>query len=350
MKTNLRQVGRRRFAPILRPLHALLLAPLFLLAACPPARAQALPQAVLDQVTVSQSGSLNTGNTSFFDAFANTTPGWVYQSYVKYQFATSIKDGNGRNVAFPQNPRVDITSWANQFIYVTPLRIGPGVVGLDLIVPFVNTSASGQFSGPAFPPGKRFTDNGAGIGDIIFGSGMQFDPIMRDGHPILVQRVEFDVIAPTGKYDTRYDVQPGSHEWVLNPFWAVTFLPGPHWETSARFQYVYNFKNNRPSDAPVGVLNTQAGQAGLVNFTASYEIAPKLNLGVNGYYLDQFTQSKVNGVNQTNSKTRYLGIGPGLNWNRSPHDNFSLNFYTETGARNTSLFNVIQIHWIHSFQ
>ncbi len=53
---------------------------------------------------------------------------------------------------------------------------------------------------------------------------------------------------------------------------------------------------------------------------------------------------------QPNPKTRYLGIGPGLNWNRSPHDNFTLDFYTETAARNTPLFNVIQIHWIHSFQ
>jgi hypothetical protein len=211
-------------------------------------------------------------------------------------------------------------------------------------------SASGQFSGPGFPPGKRFTDNGAGVGDVIFGPGIQFDPVMRDGHPVFVQRIEFNVIAPTGKYDPRYDVQPGNNEWVINPYWAFTLLPAQHWETSARFYYIYNFKNRRPSDAPGGVASTQAGQAAEVNFDASYEIAPRVNFGVNGYYLDQFEQSRVNGIHQTNSKTRYLGIGPGLNWNRSPHDNFSLNFYAETAARNTPLFNVIQLHWIHSFQ
>ena len=45
--------------------------------ACP----QPLTPALINQIPVKQSVSLNTGYTSFFDGLGGTNPGWVYQGF-----------------------------------------------------------------------------------------------------------------------------------------------------------------------------------------------------------------------------------------------------------------------------
>ena len=50
-----------------------------------------------------------------------------------------------------------------------------------------------------------------------------------------------------------------------------------------------------------------------MNFDLTYRIEPmKWYIGINGYYLQQLQNNKVQGVEVPNSKERVVGIGPGV--------------------------------------
>lgn len=313
------------------------------------ARGQPLTPGVINQIPVVQSGSINNGYTSFFDGFGGTDPGWAYQGFWTPQIASSIKDGNGNNVVTPANPHIFLFGWANELIYTSPFTIGGGSLGVITVVPIVYTRATSAPFPPPLPPGKMLSANGVGFGDLVFGSFLQFKPIIQNDRPIFAQRLELDVFAPTGRYNTVDDVQPGGNFWALNPYWAVTWLPAPKWEISDRLQYVYNFKNTAPADIPPVVTSTQAGQGLFANFTTSYEVLPQFHVGLNGYYFKQITQSRVNGVTQDNSKREYLGLGPGVLWEYSDTEKFFFNFYFQSAVKNAPKYDVALFRWLHLY-
>jgi hypothetical protein len=313
--------------------------------------AQALPQALINQVAVTQSTSLNYGYTSFYDAMGGTDPGLVYQGFLIHRDATAVKDGNGDDVALPAKPRVKLTALAHQFLYTTPYTVSGASLGFTTVVPMVYTQATSDPFPPPFPPGTALADNGAGLGDVIVGTFLQFKPrVAEDGRPVFAQRLELGVITPTGKYDATRDVQPGSNFWAINPYWALTWLPRPGWEISTRLQYVYNFKNTSPANVPPGVVSTQAGQTVLANFTMSYTVAPGVHVGLNGYYVRQLTASRVNGMKQDDTRTEKLGLGPGVFWDYSRKNKFVFNYYAETLVHNAPKFQTGVFRWLHFFE
>ena len=69
------------------------------------------------------------------------------------------------------------------------------------------------------------------------------------------------------------------------------------------------------------------------SYAISYELVKNVRLGFNGYWLQQLTDHRINGVSVANSKERTVGLGPGLQltgrglW-------FRVNSYIETDVRN----------------
>jgi hypothetical protein len=110
---------------------------------------------------------------------------------------------------------------------------------------------------------------------------------------------------------------------------------------------------------PPRVKDAQAGQAGWVNFAASYEPIQTLHLGVNGYYfmqlnLDLYEMQDGSSnpglwANGDTGKASFLGIGPGVLWDASAHDKLFANVYFQTMVRNRVQSNVVNLHWIHGF-
>jgi len=239
---------------------------------------------------------VNLGFTSFVDGAPPAGPGLYFTQYIQHWSADKFADRNGDN-ALPAFADENLSAWISlsQFIYQSDqeLLFG-GKWGLDVIIPFLSLDLDyGVNNTFNFPE-----DNGGGLGDIVVGPYIQWDPIMGEDGPIFMHRFELQLILPTGKYDNNREINPGSNFFSLNPYWAGTLFITSKVTFSTRIHYLWNAKNNDPNRnfTALGATSSQAGQAVHLNFDMAYEILPKhLRVGVNGYYLKQFTDTKING-------------------------------------------------------
>ena len=294
----------------------------------------AAPNAQAQNPSVSQPGGINLGVTSFFDGFSGP-PGWAWLPNVRYTHFEAIRDSNGGKIPAFNDPSINSTVIANQFAYTFEGKIGGWTPAVMVLVPTAKVDAS-------FGPGPALQTPSSGVGDILVGASLQAPPVMGAAGPVFAQRVEADFLLPTGHYSRNSDINYSSGFVSFNPYWAATFLPTPKWEVSWRLHYLYNFKNDKPaSSQPGGALfnggrlaNTQAGQASWLNFATSYAITPELNVGINGYYFKQITDSRANGVKLPGSREQVFGIGPGLMWKWGKDKILWVNAYRESMVRN----------------
>ncbi|MBT8334575.1 MAG: transporter, partial [Deltaproteobacteria bacterium] len=181
----------------------------------------------------------------------------------------------------------------------------------------------------------------------LIGPFLQWDPVMRDGRPFFMQRIELQMSFPTGKYDEKKSLNPGSNFFSFNPYWSGTLFITPNWTATTRVHYLWNAENSDPFG---GANKKTAGQAIHLNFATSYAvIANTFRLGINGYYLKQITDSEVDGVDMNNSKEEVLAIGPGALWSFSQNNHLFFNAYFETGVENRSEGQRYNVRFVHHF-
>ena len=87
-----------------------------------------------------------------------------------------------------------------------------------------------------------------------------------------------------------------------------------------------------------------------MNFATSYEVVEKmLRVGINGYYLKQFTNNEVDGNGVPDSREQVLGIGPGGLLSFSQDDHIFVNLYFETKVENRPEGMNLVLRWTHHF-
>jgi len=304
--------------------------------------------------------SVNLGFTSFLDGGPPAGPGFYFQEYVQYYNAGNFRDADGDEQRIPSPPGAapgrlldDLNVWVslNQFIYQSAQQIVPGGGrwGMDVIVPLVSLDVD---PGPGrFPNGDKLSDNNEGLGDILIGPYIQWDPIMGKNGPLFIHRIELQNLVPTGKYDDGRVINPGSNFYSFNPYWAATFFATPQWEITWRLHYLWNAENDDPLEDLYGDADeTQAGHAVHVNFASSYEVLPKrLRLGINGYYLEQIADNEIEGVDVDKSREKVLALGPGGVLHLSQNDHLFFNSYFETEAENRTEGMRFNFRWTHHF-
>ncbi len=172
--------------------------------------------------------------------------------------------------------------------------------------------------------------------------------------PIFMHRIEFQCIVPTGEYDPGYNINPGANFFSFDPYWSGTLFITPKLTLSTRVHYLWNDSNDDPIRNAVPppyatASEIQAGQAVHLNFAASYEVVKSLRLGVNGYYLKQFTDTQADGSDISGSQEQVLGLGPGLLWSLNQNNHFFLNTYFEMAAENRTEGFRLNLRYVHHF-
>ncbi len=307
----------------------------------PPGGAPALPD------VIGIPFGIDLGQTSFYDGFGSLDPGLIFIGYSRYYDLTSVSDSKGRANPLFVDPHIQTLSTLQQLVYVSPLQLGEGAFGADVILPEIYTNATTE------PGGLPLHANGWKLGDLTGGVFWQRAPFMADDHPVLSVRAEFAVIAPTGGFSSTRDVNQGSGYWSLNPYVAATFLPGPLWEVSARLSYLYNFSTDKLANPPpipfLRYDDAQAGQALWLNAAASYKLTPHVELGASGYYLQQFTDDQTNGQSIPHSRRNAVYAGPGVHLDFGAVGLLNLNTYLPVTTHGISTGFQTSFQFIHVF-
>jgi len=280
-----------------------------------PVRAQVLPP-------------VNLGATSFLDGGVPAGPGLYSSTYLQYFGSGRFRDNAGNTAPLP-SPHLNVWSELNQLIYLADYDVPllGAKPALDVMLPVVSTESRFGAPGP-FP-----RDNGLGLGDLLIGPALQFNPIMGENGPLFVMRLEAQCNFSTGKYSNDREINPGAGFFSFDPYWAGTLFLGPKLEVSLRAHYLWNASTKQPSDL-LGVNSARAGEAFHINFATSYEVLEKrLRVGLNGYYLKQTTDSELDGFTVP-GRDQVLGLGPGFLWFFNETNQLFFNSYFETDVRN----------------
>ena len=285
--------------------------------------------------------SVNLGFTSFVDGGPPAGPGWYFQEYIQYWAADDFKGPGGAKI-FP-DPQPDLKAYIslNHLIYQSDQQLLGGKWGIDVILPFVKLDLA--------PGNSPLRENSSGFGDLLIGPFIQWDPIMGEKGPIFMHRVELQMIFPTGSYDSQFALNPGSNFFSFNPYWAGTLFMGPKWTATARIHLLYNSTNDEPA-LFTGLDDFRAGTAIHGNFAISYDVIPRqLRIGLNGFFFEQISDTKVNGVGMSILDEKVWAIGPGMLYSFSQEDHIFINTYFESSAENRPEGWRLNLRWTHHF-
>jgi hypothetical protein len=279
---------------------------------------------------------INLGFTNFLDG-ASPGPGWYLTEYLQYYTADELKDGDGDTAILPPNEKlddIDLDVWVNlnQIIYQSDFNFLGGNPGIDIIIPIVDIDVDDPLNA-----------NDTGFGDLLVGPFIQWGPHMVFDRP-LFQRFEFQVIAPTGKHNGKYVLNPGSNVWSLDPYYSFTYFLAPKLTMSMRIHYLWSSEND---DYGPFSHDLQAGDAIHLNYAMAYQILDNLRLGVAGYYLKQLEEDELDGDELDDSEEQVFAIGPGLVWHITPNLTFmgAVNFETAVEARPEGVRSTARLIW-----
>ncbi len=280
--------------------------------------------------------NVNLGFTSFLDGGPPAGPGHYLSEYLQFYSADKLEDFP------PGDADVDVWVLMNQYIYQSDQSVlFGGKWGLNVMLPIVSIDEN-SFA---------LTNNGTGLGDLLVGPYVQWDPIMGANGPLMLNRIELQTIFPTGDYDDSKSLNQGSNHFSFNPYWAATVFLGPKATVSWRLHYLWNGTNDEFTGGgrmPAEV-DLEPGHAVHANFAAAYEVLPKqLRLGVNGYWFNQITETKIDG-DDANDDEKVFAAGPGLVYHLSQDSHLFLNSYFESGAENRPEGERFNLRFVHHF-
>lgn len=285
---------------------------------------------------------VNLGLTSFLDGGVPAGPGVYAQAYYQSYSSERLTDDQGDALGLPKT-RLDYQVLVTQLTWLSSHRLAGGSLGINTLLPVVTSMDIDDGLGNAALSAQD------GVGDLLVGPFIQFDPVMGETGPRFVQRIELQVNLPTGDYDSDTSVNPSNHAVSFNPYWAATWWFNAQWTSSIRLHYLYNAKNSDPSSAFGDVDSVQAGQAIHANLAVSRDMGQGWRLGLNGYVLEQISDTKVDGKTVRGRQESVYAIGPGMMYSFSRDNHLVANGYKEFDAENRPEGSRIQVRFTHHF-
>jgi hypothetical protein len=261
--------------------------------------------------------TVDLGLSNFEDGLAG--PGLLLEEFPDYSDANRLKDSDGNTV--PGRNHVRAYSTTTHVAYVSQQEVLGGRLTAEGFLTWadVDVRANGA------------TSRVNGIVDPNVGVGVQWLP-KKIGDGVFASRLVLLVSVPAASYDSSKPVNLSNKFVAVDPYYALTYEL-PKIEFSARFYYLWNSVNHDPF-AGLGANSVQPGQAFHMNYSASYEVVHNLRVGLNGYWLQQTTDDKINGVNVPHSLERTVGLGAGIQYFAGRDTWIHLNAFQEMDVRN----------------
>lgn len=153
-------------------------------------------------------------------------------------------------------------------------------------------------------------------------------------------------------FSGRRALNPGAGYWSLVPNYAVTALPTPHWEISARLNYIDTLRSDRRPNLPEGVAfrNGHAGDAAWINFATSWEVVSNVRVGINADSLTQLRDNRTNGQRVADNRQAACYAGPGGAWRVDANNLLFANLYLPVEVKNAASGSNLNVQFVHVFQ
>jgi hypothetical protein len=236
-----------------------------------------------------------------------------FYNYTEYYFANKFAgtDGKSSIPGFHAEALVD----AARVVHTWGKTFGPFTLSSGLIVPFARLHVD--------VPGASGT-RGA-LGDLIV---QPFILGYSNASHTFFAFVSPDVSLPTGAYSVNRLANIGVNYYAFQPNASVTWFPDPKWELSATTQIEFHSPNH--------ATNYHSGDVASLDYLIGYSILKKLQIGLQGFLLKQFTDDTANGQTAPGNGFRgqALGIGPQLRYDIGPRSAIVFKYQHEFAVRN----------------
>ncbi len=229
-------------------------------------------------------------------------PGFYYVNYNLYYNARRFTDNSGRTIR--QGPmadfKMDVLAQVSRFLYMSDKEILGANWGAHIFLIFqqVHIRSAGGNS------------RASGLGDTII------DPFILAWHwENLHITTGIDIYLPTGNYREGRLANLSANAFVYEPVLAVTYMtPVEGLTASAKFMYDFPQKNKDFTNPFTGESGTLAyGEEFHFDYSLDYMINENLKAGLSGYYYQQITKDRFNGVSIP-EKGRVWALGPGFEY------------------------------------
>lgn len=206
---------------------------------------------------------------------------------------------------------------APRIMYTWGEKIGPFTLSSGVVQPLLHLKVA--------VPGA--SDSDTAIGDTIL------QPIYlgysNESHTLFAF-ANIDIGLKNGRYDKNRVSNAGRNVYALIPSLDITWFPTADWELSATNMYEVSSPNHD--------TGYHSGAVTSLEFLAGYTVAPKWQVGVQGYALKQFSDDKVAGSAIPNGGFRgqTMAIGPQLRYDFAPGSGVVIKYQHEFNVKNRS--------------
>ena len=239
-------------------------------------------------------------------------PGLYGIVYLNHYQASRFADDGGHS-AIP-GFRLHADSVTPRLIWMTHATFAGGDVGYYALMPLVHLRVS--------VPGLSESRTGNG--------NLQIAPLVAYHSGMYHWGYAFELVLPVADYSKSHLANPGPHYLTFRPIAGWSYHDPVGWDVSTKMSISINARNND--------TEYRSGSYFAGDYTIGYHVLPRIQVGLEGYFLEQFSDDKQRGaaVDSNGNRAQVLGVGTGLQYQAPSGYSVETKVVRDTSVRNRS--------------